>query len=57
MNAFLRKICYVVDFLSAPEKFCGYDRLLINPFLFFLDSVHGSIFKRSIGTPAVGGKP
>lgn len=36
MNAFLRKICYVVDFLSAPEIFCGYDEsLVINLFLFF----------------------
>lgn len=58
MNAFLRKVDYVVDFLSAPEIFCGYDSsLLINPLLFFFDSVHGSLFKRSIGTPAVGGKP
>lgn len=58
MNAFLGKICHVVDFLSAPEKFCGWLKFVDQSFyFFFLDSVHGGLFKRSVGTPAVGGKP
>lgn len=42
--------------LCTREMLCFWSKFVDESFS-FLDSVHGSLFKRPVGTPAVGGKP